>query len=286
MLILTLWAMALAGMAQSSIITHVVERGETLESIASKYGISVDEIKRANPNANGMVYAGMKLNIPANKKQPAADSSDQRAGQEPAEPKTTSILTTSVPAKTELKQESRYTGFTFVMDILGIGFLQKAKEEKGFSGHKLNFVYASSGINYYFTPKFYVGARIGWSTFDYTLKLKGYSIGVNREYHFLEIPIETGYAIRSIDEKFAVIPFVSLAGNIGISGKDKVSYSGESVTEDAKIGGELGLESRIGVRLDFWNLNISVAYRFPLNKEQKDWFGKKAFPEISFGGSF
>lgn len=54
------------GMAQSQTVTHVVQRGETLESIAEYYKVSVEDINKANPNADGMVYVGMKLNIPTN----------------------------------------------------------------------------------------------------------------------------------------------------------------------------------------------------------------------------
>lgn len=50
--------------AQSQTSTHVVQRGETLESIAEYYKVSVDDINKANPNADGMVYVGMKLVIP------------------------------------------------------------------------------------------------------------------------------------------------------------------------------------------------------------------------------
>ncbi len=51
-------------MAQSQTVTHVVQRGETLESIAEYYKVSVEDINKANPNADGIVYVGMKLNIP------------------------------------------------------------------------------------------------------------------------------------------------------------------------------------------------------------------------------
>mgnify|MGYP002516807678 CR=1 FL=1 len=51
-------------MAQSQTITHVVQRGETIESIAEYYKVSVAEINKANPNADGIVYVGMKLVVP------------------------------------------------------------------------------------------------------------------------------------------------------------------------------------------------------------------------------
>lgn len=51
-------------MAQSQTITHIVQRGETIESIADYYKVSVADINKANPNADGIIYVGMKLNIP------------------------------------------------------------------------------------------------------------------------------------------------------------------------------------------------------------------------------
>ena len=51
-------------MAQSQTVTHVVQRGETIESIAEFYKVSVEDINKANPNVDGIVYVGMKLNIP------------------------------------------------------------------------------------------------------------------------------------------------------------------------------------------------------------------------------
>ena len=46
---------------------HIVQRGETVVSVAKRYGVSVDDLKKANPNVNNYFYAGMKLTIPAKK---------------------------------------------------------------------------------------------------------------------------------------------------------------------------------------------------------------------------
>lgn len=59
-----LCAVCMFAMAQSQTVTHVVQRGETLESIAEYYKVSVDDINKANPNTDGMVYVGMKLVVP------------------------------------------------------------------------------------------------------------------------------------------------------------------------------------------------------------------------------
>jgi len=47
--------------------THVVNRGETLQSIAQKYGVAVDQIIAANPQASQFIYVGMELTIPGSR---------------------------------------------------------------------------------------------------------------------------------------------------------------------------------------------------------------------------
>lgn len=48
----------------SQTIEHVVDVGETFESIAQKYGLTEQQLKEANPKYRGVFYVGMKLNIP------------------------------------------------------------------------------------------------------------------------------------------------------------------------------------------------------------------------------
>ena len=60
---------------------HTVERGETLASIAAKYGLTEAQLKAANPNMT-MCFAGVRLvipdpNAPAPSEGEAADSSDK-----------------------------------------------------------------------------------------------------------------------------------------------------------------------------------------------------------------
>ena len=59
---------ATISMAQTK--SHTVTRGETIESIAQKYGVTVEAIKQANPNMGSMFYVGMKLNIPEVQEKP------------------------------------------------------------------------------------------------------------------------------------------------------------------------------------------------------------------------
>ncbi|MDO4161319.1 MAG: LysM peptidoglycan-binding domain-containing protein [Prevotellaceae bacterium] len=58
-----LFSIALA-VAQTNTIKHTVERGETLASIAEKYGTTEAKIIELNPDAAQFVYVGMELNVP------------------------------------------------------------------------------------------------------------------------------------------------------------------------------------------------------------------------------
>lgn len=52
-------------LSAQEIKTHIVQRGETIQSIAEKYQVSVEAIKNANPHSGGLVYVGLKLKIPS-----------------------------------------------------------------------------------------------------------------------------------------------------------------------------------------------------------------------------
>ena len=54
-------AFSLGAMAD---IVHIVDIGETKESIAKKYGISEQDLIEANLDLNDFIYVGMELNIP------------------------------------------------------------------------------------------------------------------------------------------------------------------------------------------------------------------------------
>lgn len=51
--------------AQTATVTHVIDRGETIETIAEKYGVTPQSIIDLNPAAAQFVYVGMELTIPA-----------------------------------------------------------------------------------------------------------------------------------------------------------------------------------------------------------------------------
>lgn len=49
--------------AQTS-TTHVVQRGESMETVARKYGIGLEQLRSANPGVSGQPYVGKRLVVP------------------------------------------------------------------------------------------------------------------------------------------------------------------------------------------------------------------------------
>lgn len=66
LVVAVLWCLAMLS-AQEVGTTHIVERGETLQSISQKYGVTEQQIIDQNPDAAQFIYVGMELNIPAAK---------------------------------------------------------------------------------------------------------------------------------------------------------------------------------------------------------------------------
>ena len=273
-------------MAQSQTVTHIVQRGETIESIAQIYKVSVEDINKANPNADGIVYVGMKLNIPTSSVQPKTSSRDVSI-----ETSQTQELTPErTPIKNVSKEDKKYSassedkkyGKFIIAGELGYGFI------KGSS----NFMYEGTiGANYTLPYNLYVGARIGYNSANYneSLKIEGENINAEQKCHFLQIPIEFGYSLKNESESLGLIPFVGFNTNIGLSGKYKqriLGTGGEESSKKLKIGGKVGIGARVGIRVHLLGFDITGSYQIPLNDKQKEWFGKDAFPEISLAWGF
>lgn len=60
-------SLSVAAQTTAQVATHIVERGETLNSIAQKYGVTEQQILDINPDAAQFIYVGMELNIPTTK---------------------------------------------------------------------------------------------------------------------------------------------------------------------------------------------------------------------------
>ena len=269
-------------MAQSQTVTHVVQRGETIESIAQYYNVSVEDINKANPNADGVVYVGMKLNIPTSSDFSKTTPKEAPKNMAPIQKQVTENHTENYVKHNDTQTKDEKVGKFEFAGELGFGFIKGAD----------NFMYeATVGANYRLPYNIYVGARIGYNSANYIglTKYEGRSIEVEQKYHFLEIPLELGYALKNTSETLGVIPFVGFNTNIGLSGKNKLrtlGTGGKTESQKVKIGGKVGLGARVGVRVCLWGFDITGSYQIPLNDKQKGWFGKDAFPEITLAWGF
>ena len=84
---------------------HTVQRGETLESIASKYNVTVADIKAANPAAADFFYVGMSLDIPI--KSSVSTNQSQPEMVSPTQQQTGAILQNTTTYDTSQQQSNK-----------------------------------------------------------------------------------------------------------------------------------------------------------------------------------
>ena len=202
-------------------VSHKIAKGETLYSIAEKYGVTVDDIKKANPKVGNYFYAGLTIQIP-NKK--GAIKSNPTIVENKTSDVETNKVNTFVSNETTnvLNDEEEivlYAGndseALYGAMELGPGFIEDAGAFK-----------ITIGGNYHFTKSFYVGAQIGYNSYFYN-KHFGREYGnmtVDTDMHFIYLPLETGYKFMSNNGKWGIIPFAGLGLNIGLKGKTKIDY--------------------------------------------------------------
>ncbi|MDY6374160.1 MAG: LysM peptidoglycan-binding domain-containing protein [Bacteroidales bacterium] len=71
--------------SRSKSLVHVVEKGETLYSLAKKYGVKVDDLKKLNPGCDPLSI-GFELKIPSDIKKHERTHADEKQKQAEAEP--------------------------------------------------------------------------------------------------------------------------------------------------------------------------------------------------------
>ena len=246
---------------------HIVERGETLESIAKSYNTSKDEIIKLNPDAAQFIYVGMELNLPTSKNT-----------QEEFIEKITYNKEEKNTYK-NIENLENYNKWSFTFSI-GYGFLKKPEGTKG-NCYTYNI---NIGASYKLMQNFYINGRIGYNSSTYFNYMK--TLSSNTNYHFVTIPIEIGYSFLTNNQKIGIIPHAGFDFNICIKGSGKVGVGSNKEKINLKTGGEIGIGTDLGIRLRLWEYNIGIAYVIPLNNKQKEFFGEEAYPEISIGFGF
>ncbi len=279
--------------AQSTKV-HVVERGETIESIAKKYNVTKEEIVKLNPDVAQFVYVGMELSIPV------SPVSETTVAPESA----TSVTETNLPQNSFMSMESEpasmsvspnYGNEIIEFEIFGglsiNGFIGKDAKE---CNTKMGFNIGATA-RYYFLDNFFAEASLSVATkgyqYDYydtsgdewveggynydqetTTKYTSYNI---------DIPILVGYKFyvnEDLNFKIKAGPYFTYA----LSGKktekgymeyyeDIHSSSTEHINKETKIGDIDGFKNLVfgiqaGVGTDYKRYILQAYYQRGLTK--------------------
>lgn len=281
-------AMAVAQEAR----THVVQRGETLESIAESYGVTADDIIRLNSDAAQFVYVGMELRLPVKAAKADADK-----------PATAEAATTSSHTggyKPDSKKVSGQNGEgTFETEVfLGLSINNYVGGDIKDTKSKVGFNVGITG-RYFFTDNWFAETSVGLYTKGYkadnTLSSGDYwdDEGANYDSELettmatynLEIPINAGYRFVLTDKsslKVKAGPYITyaLAGEQKVKGYSTIypdihSSETEYIDESTDIGdiegfNSFGLGFDIGVSYDYAKFSLSATFQRGLTKLFKD----------------
>ncbi len=270
-----LCAVCVFTMAQSQTVTHVVQRGETLESIAEYYKVSVEDINKANPNAGGMVYVGMKLIIPMSAnviKEVKNAQSDTTSSTAPAPVHSTLISQTS-------KTQSNHSTETQKKGTVEPS-MQLIPRFGSLNGDNAEHLKSTFGISAAFGAKYFVADNIfleglvgyrGLMTFykkKYAEVIMGKGASGSLETHSIYIPLYVGAKLNNLMLKAG--PYFDYI----VSGADKVEVGSHKIKN--KI-----TDDRLSVGLNFsaqykeYGLNFNIGIT--------DYAGMKKCKEMAIG---
>lgn len=275
---------------------HVVERGETIESIAKKYGITKDALVAVNPDAAQFVYVGMELTVPVADAKAVSTTDPSNVTMEIAE---TPQNSKSIESREELggvnnsKSDSRYEYEIFAGLSIN-GFTGKAaKNFDTKSGFNVGLTARCYLINNFFAEAslavatkgykhdVYISSGDYWddegSNFDTTTKTDYTSYNI-------DVPVLIGYRLPINDDlslKIKAGPYFTyaLSGKMTIKEWD-TSYSDihSSETEytetETKIGDIDGFKNfgcgiHTGVSVDYKHYILSAYYQRAFTKLDK-----------------
>ena len=268
---------------------HTIQSGETLESIAKKYKVSVDDLVQANPEALSKLYEGMQLTIPqSGKRKKEVDRDDKAAlDYQPAQDVANAPL--AIDDENKNDQESRKNTWHFAFR-LGPSFF---KSEKSSSGSGRNRSYSSSrstgyevalGAHYYFLENLYGSAMLGYyqtSFSSYALQY-GSSLSTESVSKNIQLPIEVGVELpisKLVGLFLEAGPTLLYAvdGYVKTNGEKK-SFS--EIEEDAKID-RFSAILKLGGGLRLGGFRVQAFYGIPLTKPERG--EKKNFWGITLG---
>lgn len=190
------------------IVKHIVQKGETIESIANNYGTTVIEILSLNPRANKFLYVGMELQIPPkNNSQDNAPETEIEMIESPEETTTSKNTLHSQSGKqatnnvhysedSYMNQVSSVINQSTSVDHFMVSYdLSLADKPENTSVWGLSFLFST---NEYLGDSFYIGTGSGMSLGRSSMKYDTYKFTTTAFY--LNFPIYFGISpIEGLD---------------------------------------------------------------------------------------
>ena len=244
-------------------ISHTVKRGESLQVIAQKYGVTVEDIKALNPNLGSTLYVGTVIYIPSSKK----EISDSQAAVERPQ----SAEMANVKSSTSTDDEEGWN--IYVKAGLNLVLSSSSSTDETLAGTITEF-----GVSHHLTNEAILFLGLGYA---YGSK---HESSVSTYMNRFIIPANVGYRVwTSEDGKYGFLPYAGLYIDWAFSAysqsggkKYKLSDndSFRSVILGANIGASFkikrwaiytefgyGLAERLkDVRQNYWSLGASFMF--------------------------
>ncbi len=267
---LALGLCVLIASAQTSTIKHIVDRGETLASIAKRYGVTQAKIVELNPDAGQFIYVGMELIIPvATQETPTQTVNRKSIENAPTQNTTGNAFASTGDNATNATQSDNTSEYglrkgKWEPAIEMAYYFGPKKEEGDFSAHS-NGCMITFGANYHFSNSFYAGARIGyeWITTSSSQKRTPDST-INTDTHSIALPLEIGF---KFGDKFTLNPNAGVDLGYTVKMKQKQGVGSHEVSQDIKGYDKFGAMPYVGLRLSYTGIGVGVSYKINVNKK-------------------
>ena len=296
-IILVICALNLSFCLAQDTRTHTVKRGETIESIAQKYGTTVEAIKSANPNMGKFFIVGMKLNIPTAIPTPVIPVTPDNNNN------VTDKLKTSdkqkelpKPQTNQDEQNNSRENSQYIIDKDNESLADKwtfyAKLGAIFyKTQKTGNTYTSSlgfeivvFTHYHFTNNFYISGGLGYlktSASTFILRSTSKSQKDESVAHNMILPVELGVRFPLYKNTYAF--FIEAGPNLGYAvggytqiGEEKLSFS-EVEKKYGKGPKRFGAFIRLTAGFDIDVLRLNAFYAIPLSEKAANFSQDKNF---------
>ena len=247
-------ACSIMATAQNATTTHTVERGETIESIAKKYNVTEEELIKANPDAAEMVFAGMKLNVPANTRNNTTERDESKSVY--YETNSVDITTAQKSGKEGMSETKDFTQETDTEEdktgkiepsmefaFPSLGSLQGDGAEQ----YKMTFgMQTSFGAKFFITNSLFAEAQIGYKYLQTNWKKKYAELNLGKggtidlTTHSIYLPLYFGAQIKDFTFKFG--PYFDYI----VSGREKGENHSQKFSKKEKIK-----DDKLSVGLNF-----------------------------------